>query len=130
MPAKKSTKKTTKKATKKATKKSGTSSVAAPAPAPAPVENPVQAIENKLARIKEIRATLNSMKGLYAEHDALVQDVLPLFITKTTDGFVVRTTVQLGTTTATFSPSFYDEKKACLVAKSWKSTAFSPGCIG
>jgi len=128
MPAKKTTKKV---ATKKSTKSKKTTA-AAPAPAPAPevVENPIQVIENKLARIKEIRATLNSLKGLYAEHDALVQDVLPLFITKTNDGFMIRTTVQLGTTMATFSPSFYDEKKACLVAKSWKSTAFSPGCIG
>lgn len=96
---------------------------------PEPVDH-VKVLEQKLARIKELRAQFNSMHALYAEHDALVEEVLPLFIVKTLEGFLVRTSVQLGSTTVTFSPSFYDEKKAKLTAKSWKSVAFEPGRIG
>jgi len=92
--------------------------------------NPVAELEKKLARIKELREQINKMHAVYTEHDSLVEDVLPLFITKTPEGFLVRTSVQLGGTTVQFSPAFYDEKKAKLVAKSWKSVAFEPGRIG
>ena len=95
-----------------------------------PQVNPVEILEKKLARIKELREQINKMHAIYAEHDALIEDVLPLFITKTPDGFMVRTSVQLGGTTVQFSPAFYDEKKAKLVAKSWKSVACEPGRIG
>lgn len=95
-----------------------------------PVDTSVSDLEKKLKRINELRAQFNKMHDLYAEHDSLVEDVLPLFISKTADGFFIRTSVQFGTTVVSFSPSFYDTKKAKLVAKSWKSVAFEPGRIG
>jgi len=93
------------------------------------VVNPVEILEKKLQRINELRAQINKMHQLYSEHDALVEDVLPLFITTLPDQFIVRREVKLGNTTVAFTPSFYDPKKAKLIAKAWKSTAFEIGRI-
>ena len=91
--------------------------------------NPVEILEKKLKRIKELRELLAKNHALFAEHDALVEEVLPLFITTTPDGFLVRREVKLGGGTYTFTPHFYDAKKGALVAKTWKSCAFEVGRI-
>jgi hypothetical protein len=90
---------------------------------------PEQVIVQKLNRVNELRVKINEARALYAEHDALVEAVLPLFITQTQTGWNISREFSIGGKTYTFSPSFYDTKKAKLVAKIWKSCAFESGRV-
>jgi hypothetical protein len=90
----------------------------------------VKDVQKALDRIAEIREELNSVKALYAEHDILVEDVLPLFIEMEDDKFIIHRSIKLGSKTYTLSPFFFDEKKGKLLAKVWKSTAFGTVAIG
>jgi hypothetical protein len=87
------------------------------------------AIKAKFDRLEAVRAQIASLKGLYAQHDALMTELLELFIEKTPDQFVVRRAITIGNKTYRFSPSFYDDEKNQLKAKSWKSSAFPSGTI-
>jgi hypothetical protein len=80
-------------------------------------------IKSKFAKLKEIRAKIALMKALYQEHDALMMELLPLFITKTDSQFIINREITVGTEKHKLAPYFYDEKKGLVLVKQWKSTA-------
>ncbi len=86
-------------------------------------------VKNQLKELKMIDAEIASMKHLYAKRDELMQELLPLFIETTADEFVIKREIKIGSTKYRFSPFFYDEKKATVVTKVWKSAAFESGRI-
>lgn len=81
-------------------------------------------LKKKFAELAKVRAQLAAVKVLYAKHDQLIAELIPLFITVEQDRFVVAREVTLGTEKHRLVPYFYDEKKGTLLAKQWKSTAF------
>jgi hypothetical protein len=81
-------------------------------------------IKAKFAKLKEVREKIATMKALYQEHDALMTELLPLFITKTDSQFIIQREITIGTEKHKLAPHFYDEKKGIVPAKQWKSTAF------
>ena len=95
-----------------------------------PISNPLAPYLAKIKRVKELRAKLNSFKTLYQEHDQLMKELLPMFIEKHPDKFIIAREVKLGTEVFRLSPHFYDEKKDELLAKNWKSTAHETFTIG
>jgi hypothetical protein len=89
------------------------------------VVNPLDALKSKFTQLKAIREQIASMKGLYQKHDALMEELMPLFIKIESDKFIVAREISLGTDKFKLSPYFYDEKKGLLVAKVWKSASFA-----
>lgn len=85
--------------------------------------DPYVEIHRKFNRIRELRRKLNATKVLYVEHDALVESMLPYFITAEHDRFTILRQITLGSRTYRLTPFFYDERRAQLKAKTWKSTA-------
>lgn len=81
-------------------------------------------IAGKFQKLKDLRAQINKLKVLYQQHDALMEEILPLLIEVQADKFIVHREFTLGNQTYRVSPYFYDEKKSKLTAKVWKSTAF------
>lgn len=100
-------------------KRRRTSPVAAPTAA-----DQFSSIKDKFRRLAEIRAQLQAAKSLYQQHDALLAELIPLFITKTDTQFIVQREITLGNETHRLIPYFYNEKTGALIAKQWKSTAF------
>jgi len=86
-------------------------------------------IQTKFSRLKSLRAQISGMKDLYREHDDLVKELLPLFIEVQPDKFTFKREIQIGSEKYRFTPSFYDVKKAEVLAKEWRSTAFPTGTI-
>lgn len=86
-------------------------------------------IRQKLHRVKEIREQVQQMKQLYQEHDALMGELMPLFIEVQDDKFTIHREISLGGETFRFSPAFFDENKGQLIAKTWKSVAQESGSI-
>ena len=93
------------------------------------LSNQLSAVNDKFKQLKKLREQIGKLKSLYAEHDQLMEELLPLFIEKTPDTFIVKREVTVGTEKYRFTPFFYDEKKALVRAKVWKSTAFESGTI-
>ena len=87
------------------------------------------AIDLKFDRLTQIKAELNKVKALYAEHDAIVEELLPLFIEVKPDRFIVKREISLGSQTRKLSPTFFNVQKNKLVGKVWKSTALEMGYI-
>jgi hypothetical protein len=83
----------------------------------------ITSVQAKFKRVKQIRAELAKLKVLYQEHDRLMEELIPLFVTKENDRFVVARQITLGAETYKVSAYFYDEKKGELKSKAWKSTA-------
>jgi hypothetical protein len=98
-------------------------------PAAPTVVDQMTLIKNKFSRLAQVRAQLAALKVLYAEHDSLVSELMPLFIEKTNDAFIVKRQITLGNTTHRLVPYFYDDKKGILKAKCWKSTAMETMAI-
>ena len=86
-------------------------------------------IKDRFAALKNVRAQLASMKQLYAKHNELMEELMPLFIETTADEFIIKREIKIGSKKYRFTPFFYDEKKSHVVAKVWKSTAFESGAI-
>ena len=89
----------------------------------------LQSVQDKFKRLKELRIEISKAKKLYAEHDALMTELMPLFVEVTPDQFIIKRDVTVGNQKYRFTPFFYDEKKSQLVAKVWKSTAFESGAV-
>jgi succinyl-CoA synthetase beta subunit len=87
------------------------------------------AIKAKFSRLAELRARINELKIIYAEYDALLTELLPLFITKTDTQFIIDRGITIGNERHQFTPHFFDPKKDMVLAKQWKSTAFETGTI-
>ena len=85
-------------------------------------------INAKFKRLKELRAKIVGLKSLYVEHDTLMRELLPMFITQDKDSFLIAREIIIGTNKYRFSPAFYSEKEG-LRSKAWKSTAFETGTI-
>ena len=94
---------------------------------PSPLSS-LGAVNVKFKRLKELRAKIIGLKSLYVEHDSLMRELLPLFITQDKDMFLIAREITIGSQTYRFSPSFYSEKDG-LKSKSWKSAAFETGTI-
>ena len=90
---------------------------------------PLQELKRKFERLKELQIELGSFKEKYAEHDALLSELLPLFIEQDVDKFIVNREITLGRKRYRFSPHFYNEQKNQIMPKVWKSTAFTTGTI-
>lgn len=90
-----------------------------------PAVNPLTALKQKFERLKELRNEINKMKVLYQEHDALMEELMPMFVTVTADEIVINREVVLGNKKYRVNPFFYDEQKATFKSKVWKSTAFN-----
>jgi hypothetical protein len=93
------------------------------------VQSNLKAIQNKFAQLKKLQRRIDQAKSLYAQHDALMEEILPLFIDTEADKFVIRRQVTIGARTYRLNPHFYNEKKARVVSKVWKSTAFNSATI-
>ena len=91
--------------------------------------NALTLIQTRFTRLKEIRVEMNKLKALYQEHDAIVEELLPLFIQVHPDKFVVAREISLNNQTYRLEPYFYNVQKSKLVSKVWKSTAFEMGSI-
>jgi len=89
----------------------------------------VQQIQDKFVELKKIRGQLNKVKALYKKHDDLMDELLPLFVKVESDTFIIARTLTVGNKKYTLTPHFYDTKKAQVMAKVWKSTAFPSATI-
>ena len=100
-------------------------------PVPVKEVSPVSsldAVKDKFKRLREVRAKLEGVKSLYIEHDELVKELLPLFLTADKDGSILITReIKIGATTYRFNPSFLDDGD--VKVKSWRSVAFPIGVI-
>jgi hypothetical protein len=92
-------------------------------------EDQFAALKAKFQKLSEIRKKIAEAKALYAQHDAMVAELLPLFIKKTDKQFIIEREITLGTEIHKLVPYFYDDKKGILLAKQWKSTAFETATI-
>lgn len=81
------------------------------------------ALKLKFARLNQIRHQLAANKALYVEHDTIVRDLLPLFLTEEDDRWILQKRITIGNTVHTITPSFYDPKDASIKVKRWKATA-------
>ena len=86
-------------------------------------------IKAKFARLKKIQTELTKLKALYVEHDQLLTELLPLFITGTPGNFIIAREYTVGAEKHKLSPFFWDEKKNAVLSKVWKSTAFQTAII-
>jgi hypothetical protein len=82
--------------------------------------NPLQVIEQKFARLKELNTTIEANKGLYAERDNLLKDLMGLFITVNTDTIVIQRRISVGQRTYTLTPSLLN--KGNLTAKQFRAS--------
>jgi len=92
-------------------------------PTPVPT-NPLEAVQARFARLAQVRAQIEQAKALYHEHDAIVAELLPLFVEKTSEAFTFKRKVTIGNKTYTLVPYFYNAEKDKIVVKQWKSSAF------
>ena len=67
--------------------------------AQAPQTNPLADLEAKFSRLTDIRQQLTATKELHKEHDRLVEELLPLFVTQTADGWDIKKRITLGSRT-------------------------------
>lgn len=89
----------------------------------------INIIKAKFERIKALRQEIAAMRDLYREHDALMEEVMPLFVEKDADKITFHREYTIGRKTYRYNPSFYDQEKDIIKAKVWKSTAFQSGTI-
>jgi hypothetical protein len=94
-----------------------------------PVTDQLAIIRQKFTRLQEVRAQLDQARNLYREHDAVMEELLPMFIQQTPTGWIINREITIGTQTYRFNPYFYDTRRNKVVAKVWKSTAFETGSI-
>jgi len=99
--------------------------VTAPTPAlpPAPVD-PLEAIRAKFTRLSELQTQIAATKALYEEHDRLLEELVPSFVTKTDTGYTIVNQITIGSRVYRLHPAFFDVTKNRVVAKKWKSAAF------
>jgi len=90
--------------------------------------DPLIAIKARFQRLHALRAEIARLKGLYKEHDTVMQELMPMFIQVQADKFIIAREITLGTEKYRFTPYFYDAKDG-LKAKVWKSSAFEVGTI-
>lgn len=93
------------------------------------VQVSLQSIQAKFTQLKKLRAKIAQAKALYAQHDVLMEELLPLFIESNAEQFIIRREITIGTKKYRLNPHFYNEKKARVTAKVWKSTAFESATI-
>ena len=93
------------------------------------IQNSLKAIQAKFTQLNRLRTRISRMKALYAQHDALMEELLPLFIEVEADKFLVKREVTIGSKKYRLNPHFYDSKKAKVTSKVWKSTAFESATI-
>jgi hypothetical protein len=97
---------------------------------PATPVDALTALQQKFSRLKDLRSRIACVKPLYSQYDELLQELLPLFITKNESGdFSVKRQIVLGNRTYRLTPFFYNEKKGQVSAKVWKSSAFQTFAI-
>ena len=97
---------------------------------PAPTAtNFLGSIQAKFKELKAVRVKLSGMHDLYVKHDQLMKELMPLFVVVEADKFTIAREISIGTQKYRYNPSFWDEAKAELKAKRWKSAAFPSGTI-
>jgi len=96
---------------------------------PSTVQAALTSLKDKFSRLSEVRTQITKMKALYQEHDQLMEELMPLFVSVDQDQFTIQREISIGTHKYRFNPHFYDVKKGKILAKVWKSTAFESGSI-
>ena len=91
--------------------------------------NQLKVIQDKFAKLTAVQMKINQVKKLYQEHDLIMEELLPLFITVAPDSFTIKREVTIGDKKFRYNPYFYDEKKNKVLSKIWKSTAHQSGTI-
>jgi hypothetical protein len=86
--------------------------------------DPLQAIRDKFSRLSELQTQIAAAKRLYEEYDALVEELVPCFISKTDNGWDVKAQITVGNKVYRLHPSFFNPQKNRVVSKTWKSAAF------
>lgn len=86
-------------------------------------------VQKKLEQLKTLRKKIEGLKVLYAQHDALMNEVLQEFIEITPERIVFHREIQVGTKKYRIIPFFYDPKKGQIKTKIWKSTAFETASL-
>ena len=85
--------------------------------------DPLAALKAKFARLSQIKHQMTAAKALYVEHDAIVKDLLPMFVSIQEGQYVIQKRITIGTESHTLVPFFYDAQRGGLKVKNWKSTA-------
>jgi hypothetical protein len=85
--------------------------------------DPYASVHAKFQRVQELRAQIGKLKSLYAEYDSLMEQLIPYFVRKENDRFIVSRKLTIGTKTYNIHAYFYDEKKGLILSKAWKSAA-------
>ena len=93
-----------------------------------PAVDPLQAIRDKFARLVELQQQIETVKELYKEKDALIEELSPCFIRRTDTGWDIKSQITLGSKVYRLHPSFFDASKNKVVAKTFKA-AFSPTMV-
>jgi hypothetical protein len=89
----------------------------------------LEMVKSKFIRLKKLQAQISEVKTLYAQHDEIMNDLLPLFVTVRHDTISIRRELKIGTKTYRLNPHFYDTKKGRIVSSVWKSTACKTATI-
>jgi len=113
----------TSRATRNARRRAATPAIPA---VPSPAAQ-LEAIKAKFEELAGLRVQIAGAKNLYTRHDALVTELMPLFIQQTPEGFTVRSSFTIGNKTYRFTPSFFAEGE--FKVKRWKSGAYPTGVI-
>jgi len=89
----------------------------------------LEMIKSKFIRLKKLQTQISEVKTLYVQHDEIMNDLLPLFITVRANTISIRREIKIGAKTYRLNPHFYDTKKGRVVASVWKSTACKTATI-
>jgi hypothetical protein len=87
------------------------------------------ALQTKFKRLREVQHLIEQAKELYREQDALIEELLPLFIDIDQDRITIKREIQIGSQKYRYRPSLIADASTKLRAKTWKASAFPTGII-
>jgi hypothetical protein len=86
--------------------------------------DPLEPIRAKFSRLTELRRQIEEAKQLHKEYDALLEELVPSFVTRTATGWDVKSQITIGDRVYRLHPSFFNTARNKVIAKTWKSSAF------
>jgi hypothetical protein len=94
---------------------------AQPAQPVASVPSPIADLRTKFARLKAINAKLGYSDPVFREKDALLEELLPYFVSITPTDIIIHREITIGNERHTITPLFIDPETQQLRAKVFKS---------
>ena len=85
--------------------------------------DPYTLIHDKFKRVAELRVEISKMKDKYKEYSCLMKELIPYFVKKENDRFIILRKLIFGTRAYNIHTYFYDEKEDVFLDKAWKSVA-------